>query len=190
MIGAALDPAGPRSVAFHRAAADDGAVGEHQRLGADGPVEAGGQVLGRGPGAAAVAAGHAAGGPGARAGAELVVEPQQAVAGVEQHRVIAGDLRLAHELVRRGPLAALAARAPDGDVGLTLGRAAEPCGHEAAGLGLDDGRGVAGGGRHGIGDELRGLRAEGGSEQCRQVDTHAPGSITRRARVRYCHRWP
>lgn len=79
--------------------------------------------------------------------AELVIEPEFCVGGVEEDGVITGDVGFADEFDRFGPFAFGAAGTPDGDVVFAFGPAAEPCGKEIAVFEFDDGGGVSRGKR-------------------------------------------
>src|SRR5215472_6716422 len=83
IVDAALDPASPCTVAFHRSAAENGPVAEHQRLGADRAVEPCRQVFHGTPACALVTAVFSRRRPYAGRCPEFVVEPQKAVGGVE-----------------------------------------------------------------------------------------------------------
>lgn len=120
-------------------------------------------MVGLRPGARFVVADEAGAGPGAGVGSEFVVQPEVAVGGVEEDRVPAGDVGLAYEEIRGGPLVGLiggAARRPYGGVGGALGCSSEPCGEEIAVAQFDDGGCVCGGEGGGGEDEF--LRGVGG----------------------------
>ena len=77
--------------------------------------------------------------------AEFVIEPELAIAAVEEDGVVAGDVGLAHEFGGWGSGAMGTASAPDGDIGFAFGRTAKPGGEEIAVLQFDDGGSVGGG---------------------------------------------
>ena len=111
-------------------------------------------MLDRRPGPAAIMARPAGGGPFGRTGAELVVEPENPVARVEEHRVVAGHAGLAGQFDRRRPGAGETAGTPDGDIAFAFAAAAEPGGQELAGRCFDDGGGVAGRERRALEEKL------------------------------------
>ena len=158
VVGAAVDPGGPGGVTLDGGSADDGAVVEDEGLVLDGTEEAGGEMLGGGPGLALIGADQAGSAPLAGVAAELVVEPEAAVVGFEEHGIPAGDVGLAHEKEGSGPAGGGAAGAPDGYVVGALFGSAEPCGDDVAVLQLHEGGGVCGGEGGGGVDELLGDR--------------------------------
>src|SRR5262249_43583702 len=127
--------------------AEDVAVGKLDRLVLDGAEDAGGQTARITPRAPAVFAGAQHSPPCAPAGADFVKEQQRTGLRLEKHRVptrmaCAVSLHTVGDFDGCRPVAALEARQPDADIGILLGRTAEPRGHQPAG-GFDDGRSVA-----------------------------------------------
>src|SRR6185437_7218665 len=95
-------------------------------LGAHGADQTGAEVLDGSPRLALVAAEAAAGGPFAGVGTELVIQPEEAAAAIEEDGVVGGDFWFAHHLDGFFPAAGCAARHPDGDVGCAFARSSKP----------------------------------------------------------------
>src|SRR5271165_632919 len=144
IVGAALDPTGPTVVALDRSSAEYHAIGQDQRLLTNGPVEAGWKMFHRRPSLPFVAAETPCGAPLSGVGAEFIVEPKHAIGRVEKHRVVRGDLGLTSQFDGLLPATMLAARRPDGHVGLAFVGPAKPGGEQASVLQFDDSGGMAG----------------------------------------------
>ena len=151
VVGAAFDPDRPGLVAFYRRAADDDSVCQDEWLGADGSVEASGQVFDRGPCFTVVHAEAAPSRPARWVRAELVIEPEFAVGAVKEDWVITSYLGFAGEFDGRGPSAVVrAAGGPNGDVGFAFAGATKPGREKFVVMEFDNGGGVSGG-KRGIG---------------------------------------
>lgn len=139
VVGAAIDPYCPRGVAFDGCAAYDCAVRQDEWLVLDGAKKACGKMLGQRPRASFVVADKTRARPGAGVRAEFVVQPEFAVSGVEEDWIPAGNVGLANEDIRGGPLIGCAARSPYGGVGSALGGSSKPSGKEISVPQFNDG---------------------------------------------------
>src|SRR5580700_1436393 len=99
-------------------------------------------MLNRAPGLAFIRAPLACARPGLRAGAKLVVQPELAVPGVEQHWIPTWHAWLSRKLYGSAPCGAGPGCSPDRHVRLALCRSSEPRRHQVAVLQFHDRRSV------------------------------------------------